>query len=313
MSGELKGQPVDRSAATHRILVAVLWVMLAGCSQPEPPPATGVAPVVDVEAGKGVAAACTSCHRLDGKSTGPEVPHLAAQRFDYLLFALRAYKTKERGSATMQDVVARLDEADLINVAGYYASLPPIEPAGVAPAPVISKPAAGLSAAVAAGKAASAGCAGCHGADGNATTAGMPRLAAQDAQYLAAALKAYRDGSRSHAAMQALVATLRDADIENLAAFYSVQAPRVPKLRAALSLQEWVERCNRCHDPRVENPLIAFPKIKGQPAGYIAKALKAYRAEDGARVSSMMHAMAASLSDAEIEAIAAYYARQRPE
>ncbi len=71
-----------------------------------------------------------------------------------------------------------------------------------------------------AGKTKAAVCAGCHGADGIATNPAYPNLAGQNAQYLVAALKAYKDGSRNNPIMKPMVEALSDADIENIAAYY---------------------------------------------------------------------------------------------
>lgn len=293
--------------------VIVLMALTASCSDADKPPAgaavPGAAPATaDPRAGRAAAAACARCHGMDGKSTAPEIPHLAAQNPHYLVHALTAYRQKLRGSAPMQDAVASLTDADLENIAAYYASLEPIKPAGGARSGS-SRPAARPAAAVAAGKAAAAACAGCHGVDGKSPRPGTPDLAGQDAQYLSSATRAYREGSRKHAIMQGAVAGLGKADVENLAAFYSAQEPRARK--KMLALEEWVERCDRCHEPAIENPVIAFPKIRGQPASYIAQALKTYQ-EQSSRASSIMHAMAAPLTEEEIGAIAEYYARQPP-
>ena len=84
-----------------------------------------------------------------------------------------------------------------------------------------------IAADAAAGKAKSGVCAACHGADGNSMVPMYPKLAGQHAPYLEAALKAYRDGLRSggNAAIMAPMAkSLSDADIADLAAYFSTQA-----------------------------------------------------------------------------------------
>lgn len=289
-------------------ITVIAVVLIVGCSRPPAPP------VADIEAGKKVAAAaCVECHGLNGKSAGPEIPHLAAQYQGYLEHALRAYRQKTRGSEGMQTAVGALSNADMVNVAAHYAGLPPLKPTGApptgSPKPIVARPTMD----VAAGKAAAAVCAGCHGADGNSAIPGTPSMAGQDAPYLAVALRAYQDGSRRHALMQGAAATLSERDIANLAAFYAAQAPRPPKARVPLPPEAWAEKCDRCHEPGIENPVFVFPRIKGQPAGYIAKELKAYKEEESKlRTSAMMHAMMDPLMEKEIAALAEYYARQPP-
>lgn len=89
--------------------------------------------------------------------------------------------------------------------------------AGVIAAPAIAGDAA-------AGKAKAAMCAACHGAAGKAAIPTYPNLAGQNEGYLKLALKAYKSGQRKggQAGIMAGMATpLSDADIDNLAAYYS--------------------------------------------------------------------------------------------
>lgn len=73
----------------------------------------------------------------------------------------------------------------------------------------------------AAGKAKSVTCAGCHGTNGISNNPMWPNLAGQKQAYLASSLQMYRDGRRKNAMMSAMAKNLTDADIENLAAYYS--------------------------------------------------------------------------------------------
>jgi cytochrome c553 len=70
-------------------------------------------------------------------------------------------------------------------------------------------------------------CAGCHGIAGwrNAYPAySVPKLGGQHAEYLAAALNAYRSKERAHPTMQAVAASLSDQDIADLAAYFAGQS-----------------------------------------------------------------------------------------
>ena len=73
----------------------------------------------------------------------------------------------------------------------------------------------------AAGEAKSANCTGCHGRNGKSTNPNNPNLAGQKEAYLIKATKAYRDGVRKDPMMSSMAAGLSDADIADLAAFYS--------------------------------------------------------------------------------------------
>ena len=76
----------------------------------------------------------------------------------------------------------------------------------------------------AAGKAKSAACAACHGMNGISANPMYPSIAGQHAKYLVKAIKDYKAGKRGDATMKAMAAPLSDADIDNLAAYYSGQA-----------------------------------------------------------------------------------------
>lgn len=75
-----------------------------------------------------------------------------------------------------------------------------------------------------AGRDKAATCMGCHGVPSymNAyPTYHVPRLGGQHAQYIEAALTAYRDGTRKHSTMQAQAASLSDQDIADIAAYFA--------------------------------------------------------------------------------------------
>ena len=72
-----------------------------------------------------------------------------------------------------------------------------------------------------AGKSKSSICGSCHGANGISSSPTVPNLAGQQEAYLAKATKDYRDGKRKDPIMESLVKGLSNADIDDLAAFYS--------------------------------------------------------------------------------------------
>lgn len=74
---------------------------------------------------------------------------------------------------------------------------------------------------VTAGKDKSGLCAGCHGADGISLSPDIPNLAGQKEAYVAKAVRDYKSGARKNPMMSAMVGSLSDADIDDLAAFYS--------------------------------------------------------------------------------------------
>lgn len=72
-----------------------------------------------------------------------------------------------------------------------------------------------------AGKAKAGMCAACHGPAGISAAPMWPNLAGQKEQYLAKQIKAFRDGTRQDPSMSPMAAPLTDADIDNLAAYFS--------------------------------------------------------------------------------------------
>lgn len=78
-----------------------------------------------------------------------------------------------------------------------------------------------------AGRAKAQACTPCHGAFGASVLPDAPSLAGQSEIYLAAQLKAYRNGKREHEVMSVMARSLSDADIANLAAWFSSIAVEV--------------------------------------------------------------------------------------
>lgn len=79
----------------------------------------------DAAAGQAKAAVCAACHGQDGKSPiDPSYAILAGQHEDYLVTALKAYRSGQRKNAIMGAQAQQLSNADIDNLAAYYASLP---------------------------------------------------------------------------------------------------------------------------------------------------------------------------------------------
>ncbi|WP_159655262.1 c-type cytochrome [Vibrio atypicus] len=80
----------------------------------------------DVAAGQAKAAICAACHGADGIAMIPGYPNLKGQNEQYIITSINAYKNKERNgglAAVMQAQAAMLSDADIANLAAYYASL----------------------------------------------------------------------------------------------------------------------------------------------------------------------------------------------
>jgi cytochrome c553 len=86
----------------------------------------------DPAAGKAKAEeVCAACHGVNGVSVSDTIPNLAAQRAPYIEAQLRAFREGVRKApnatstiATMAAIANQLSQADIVNVAAYFASLP---------------------------------------------------------------------------------------------------------------------------------------------------------------------------------------------
>jgi len=154
------------------------------------------AEVDPVEAGKAAAAVCAGCHGEAGVSTTPGTPSLVGLDPKYLVAAMQAYKGGQRKSDVMTGIISAVADADMNNIALYYALQKPSR---------AQTPAAGDKAA---GKAAAAPCAACHGDQGVSGNPATPSLAGQDAEYIANALLAYKGGAREDETMKGQAAPL---------------------------------------------------------------------------------------------------------
>jgi cytochrome c553 len=268
-------------------------------AQPDAKTAAKAAPAKPdpVSAGKAAAAGCAGCHGEAGVSKTPGTPSLIGLDPKYLVSAMKAYKSGQRKNEMMKTMLSAITEADLNNIALYYALQKPER---------AQNPNAGDQAA---GKAAAAACAGCHGDQGVSGNPATPSLAGQDAQYIAAALRAYKDASRSDETMKGLAAALDDNVMKNLAAFYAAQQPQPPNVRKPLTTAEWTQRCDRCHGVNGNSTDPRIPGLAAQRADYMEKVLHAYRS--GERKNTTMAAMAEGLTEADVENLAAHYARQQ--
>jgi len=172
-------------------------------------------------------------------------------------------------------------------------------------------------------------CAACHAQDGNSTAAANPKIAGQISEYLHKQLVDFKAQGgakpvRESPIMNGMVASLSQADMKNLAAYYAGQklkpAVASDKELAALGQKIWrggnaasgVPACAGCHGPDGAGMPAQYPRLSGQFAEYIAVQLKAFR--DGARANDpngMMRAVAARMSEREIRAVAEYAAGLR--
>ena len=173
-------------------------------------------------------------------------------------------------------------------------------------------------------------CAACHGADGNSVAPANPNLAGQIADYITLQLSHFKAGIRVNPTMQAMAATLSDADMQALGIYFSQQKPKGLAARDPALVKSaqrlWrggdaatgTPACAGCHSPTGVGIPKNYPRLAGQYADYVYAQLKAFKAgERGADAAGkdvngrIMNEIAQKLSDAQMKAIADYAAGLR--
>ena len=275
-------------------MIAVLAILTA-CTEDRQP----VTSAADPEAGKAyVKAHCTGCHTLEGAGRTGEIPNLAAQPAEYLVEALVAYREGIRKHAALQGMITDATEADIQNIAAYFASLPPVHAAPAAGDTVYDE-----------GREFAAACVGCHGERGHSTTPGIPSLAGQHPAYLIVSTQEYARGNRGHVEKEAMLKGLNDVDIEKMAMYFAAQAPeprQAPPFGDVEAGEPLTAICGSCHGPHGVSPDPLVPNLAGQEPSYLVNAIKAYRSLERSHEDMVTHK-----SDEEIENIAAWYSVQR--
>jgi len=185
-------------------------------------PAKSAAPVAakaakpDLNAGSAkYAAVCASCHNADGNSAVPANAKLAGQHPEYLAEQLEEFKSGKRANAVMSGMAAGLSDADMKNIAAWLATQKP--KAGFAK----NKELVAMGEKIYKGGIADRqvpACAGCHSPSGAGIPGSYPRLSGQHAEYTAAQLVGFRDGTRKNSTLMSQVAAkLNDKEIKALA------------------------------------------------------------------------------------------------
>jgi len=184
-----------------------------GAAKPEPAKGQKIASEV-----------CVACHASDGNSPLPANPKLAGQFPEYLHkqlanFKPAAGKKAERDNAVMAGMVANLSDADMRNLAAFYASQK-LKPEAAKNKDLAAQGqklyrGGNLSSGVAA-------CAGCHGPDGAGIPVQYPRIAGQYAEYIEAQLRAFKSGARANDAngmMRGVAAKMSEPEIKAVAEY----------------------------------------------------------------------------------------------
>jgi len=192
------------------LLVAAALVAPAAAAEPAP------AAKPDVAKGEAISTnVCAACHAADGSRGSPANPILQGQHAEYLVKQLVEFKEGKRDNPVMKGMASTLSEADMRNVAAFYASK------DAKPGFAKNKESVALGEKIYRGGIADRAipaCAGCHSPNGAGIPAQYPRVRGQHADYTEAQLVAFRSGLRKNSAqMTGIAAKLNDKEIKALA------------------------------------------------------------------------------------------------
>ncbi len=171
-------------------------------------------------------------------------------------------------------------------------------------------------------------CAPCHGRQGEGTDNDyFPRLAGKPAGYLKHQLVAFRDGRRRYAPMNYLLEYQTDAYLQKIAAYFAALRPAAKEPAATDASDAVLARgkalvtdgdqpkgvpaCAGCHGPLLTGMEPGIPGLVGLRANYISAQLGAFRyGTRTAAAPDCMQLVAASLTESDVTAVAAYLASQ---
>ena len=157
----------------------------------------------------------------------------------------------------------------------------------------------------------------CHGANGESTSEIFPRLAGQNAEYIAKQLAAYKSGQRKSTAMADMVTKLTPDEMLALGKYYEKMTP--PKEAAKDSRLagmgqyiyhegnkfSGVPACVSCHGVNGEGAS-NLPRLATQFPGYTHNQLKQFNKRDRTNDNAVMHVVAEKMTELEMAAVAEY-------
>jgi cytochrome c553 len=160
-------------------------------------------------------------------------------------------------------------------------------------------------------------CSACHGPGGNSTTPVNPSLAQQPAQFVSTALFMFREGNRKDPQMSPMAANLSNAEMNELAAYFSKQKAEPPQHKtkaenaaAGPGLAKKLN-CTQCHGPALMGQQ-HIPRLAGQQFEYLKTQLSLFKAQKRADIDGNMTSAAQLLSDQDVEVLADYLAGLAP-
>jgi cytochrome c553 len=157
----------------------------------------------------------------------------------------------------------------------------------------------------------------CHGMAGESSSPVFPRLAGQNAGYVARQLADYRSGRRKSSTMQPMVEDLAPPDFQALGAYFATR-PTMGHAVADADLAQMgrfiflrgnpysgVAACSTCHGNNGHGTE-TLPRLAGQHAQYTENQLKQFNSRERTNDNAVMHGIASKLTELETKAVAAY-------
>jgi cytochrome c553 len=174
----------------------------------------------------------------------------------------------------------------------------------------ICAPQSATAADIEAGRRKAEPCFACHGPTGNSTDPSIPSIAGQPAQFISTQLYFFREGNRKNPQMAALAATLKNADLNDLAAYYSAQKAAPPKELGAEKADAGKRltqqyNCVACHGAALLGQQ-HIPRLAGQHAEYLRTQLRGFQAGTRFDMDGNMTSAARAMPAADIDVLAEY-------
>lgn len=154
-------------------------------------------------------------------------------------------------------------------------------------------------------------CAGCHGPGGRSADPAVPSLAGQPRQFIETQLVMFREGNRKNAAMSPFAAGLSNAELRELAGYFSAQKPSPPARKVSDEVAANGKRlseannCTSCHGPALLGQQ-HIPRLAGQQAEYLRTQLRGFKASTRFDMDGQMTSAAQALTPADIDILADY-------
>jgi cytochrome c553 len=161
-------------------------------------------------------------------------------------------------------------------------------------------------------------CAACHGPEGNSQIPAQPSIAQQPAQFISTALYQFREGNRKDPLMSPMAEKLSNAEMNELAAYFSKQKAAAPAHKTspdgAQAGPELAKKynCVQCHGPRLMGQQ-HIPRIAGQQFEYVKTQLHLFKAGKRSDIDGNMTSAAKAVPEKDLDVLADYVAGLTPQ